>query len=88
MQFFYNKINYIFYLVSKYTKIIEKRFNISLYFLSIFRILYLKLEKKYTLKLNPKLEDIIYIGNYFIKKPITQKKNKYYFWRYWKRYKF
>lgn len=74
MRFFYNNINYIFYLISKYTKIIEKRFNISLYFLSIFRIIYLKLEKKYTFKLNPKLEDIIYIGNYFIKKPINHKK--------------
>ena len=74
MNFISKKINYIFYIISKYTKIFEKRYKISLHYFSIFRLIYLQLEKRYTKNLFTNLKDYLVIGNYYLVEP-KEKKN-------------
>ena len=72
MNIITSTINYIFYLVSKYTKIVEKKYNISLHYFSIFRLSYFQLEKKYTLNIHKNLKNFIILGNYYLIEPSNQ----------------
>ena len=73
MNFISKKTNYIFYIISKYTKIFEKRYKISFHYFSIFRLIYLQLEKRYTKNLFTHLKDYLIIGNYYLLEPSNKK---------------
>lgn len=74
MNYIYNKINYFFYLISRYTKILEKKVNLSFHYFSLFRIRYRNLEKKYSEIINLNNDNFLDVGNYFLYKPDFDKK--------------
>jgi FkbM family methyltransferase len=73
MNVIFQKINYVFYIISKYTKIVEKRYKVSFHYFSIFRLIYLQLEKEYTKNLFKDLENYLIIGNYYLLEPKNKK---------------
>ena len=66
-------INYYIYIISKLTKKIEKKFKITLFFLSIPRILHFFFELVLLKKIDK--NNFLKVSNYFLEKSIL-KKNK------------